>query len=173
MLCTLRDQDGCFFSGDGRCDSPGHNAKYLTYSFFDQCTRKVTAFSVTQVNEAGNSNAMEKVGFKKVLSQLKDEGVQIQQLTTDRHVQVRKYLREHETEINHQFDIWHFNKSIRSKLSQVARKSSCKELNDWIKSICNHFWWACATCEGNEQLLREKWTSIVFHVPNRHQRTGN
>ena len=50
------------FSGDGRCDSPGHNAKYLTYSLADQETRKITTLSITQVTEAGNSNRMEKLG---------------------------------------------------------------------------------------------------------------
>ena len=28
-------------SGDGRCDSPGHNAKYLTYSFINKSTNKL------------------------------------------------------------------------------------------------------------------------------------
>ena len=41
-------------SGDRRCDSPGHNAKYLTYSFMDKNTNKIVAFLLTQVTEAGN-----------------------------------------------------------------------------------------------------------------------
>ena len=32
-------------SGYGRCDSPEHNAKYLTYSFMDKSTNKIGAFS--------------------------------------------------------------------------------------------------------------------------------
>ena len=60
-------------NGDGRSDSPGHNAKYLTYSFMDKITNRVFAFSLTQVTEAGNSNRMEKVGFKKLLSKVKEE----------------------------------------------------------------------------------------------------
>ena len=54
-------------SGDGRCDSPGHNAKYLTYSFMDKSANKIGAFSLTQVTEVGNSNRMEKMGFEKAL----------------------------------------------------------------------------------------------------------
>ena len=34
-------------SGDGRCDSPGHDAKYLTYPFMDKSTNKIGAFSLT------------------------------------------------------------------------------------------------------------------------------
>ena len=30
-------------SGGGRCDSPGDNAKYLTYSFMDKSTNKIGA----------------------------------------------------------------------------------------------------------------------------------
>ena len=34
------------------------------------------------------------------------------------------------------------------------------------KSILNHFWWACASCKGDKELLREKWLSVLFHVQN-------
>ena len=54
-------------SVDGRCDSPEHNAEYLTYSFMDKSRNNIGAFSLTQVTEAGNSNRMEKMGFEKTL----------------------------------------------------------------------------------------------------------
>ena len=55
----------------------------------------------------------------------------------------------------------------------ASKKKTCEELKPWIKSICNHFWWACATCENNEALLKEKWTGIIFHIQNKHIWTGN
>ena len=70
-------------SGDGRCDSPGHNAKYLTYSLMDKFTNRILAFSLTQITEAGNSNRMETVGFKKVLSTVKGDGIIPSQITTN------------------------------------------------------------------------------------------
>lgn len=59
--------------GDGRCDSPGHNAKYGTYTFMDDDTSKVVAFSVVQVPEVTSSNAMEKEGFKLCTESLEGE----------------------------------------------------------------------------------------------------
>ena len=47
------------FSGEGRCDSPGHNAKYLTYTFLEHSVIKIVAMSVTQFTERGNSNRIE------------------------------------------------------------------------------------------------------------------
>ena len=58
ITTELVKKDSCYFSGDGRCDSPGHNAKYLTYSLADQGTCKIVIMSLTQVTEAGNSNRM-------------------------------------------------------------------------------------------------------------------
>ena len=171
-VSELKKQNGSFFSGDGRCDSPGHNAKYLTYSFLDQQTNKIVEISLTQVTEAGNSNRMEKYGFKKVLQSIKDSDINITKITTDRHIQVKKYLREEEQDIEHQFDVWHFSKNIKKKLLAASKKRNCNALTKWIKSIINHFWWACATCNGEEELLKEKWTSVIFHVQNKHSRRG-
>ena len=36
------------------------------------------------------------------------------------------------------------------------------------KSIINHFWWYCRTCEGDQKLFKEKWVSLLFHIRNRH-----
>ena len=172
LLGDLKKKGPCKLSGDGRCDSPGHNAKYLTYSMIDQIKSTIINMSVTQVTEAGNSNRMEKMGFIKVLEELKEKGLNIEQITTDRHTGIRKYMREKEPSIPQQFDVWHFCKSIRKRLLAAAKKKCNKALEKWIRSICNHFWWCCATCDGSETLLREKWTSILFHVQNKHRWTS-
>ncbi|XP_046863220.1 uncharacterized protein LOC124456963 [Xenia sp. Carnegie-2017] len=45
--------------GDGRCDSPGHNAKYGTYTLMEENSGKIVDFSLIQVSEVSSSNAME------------------------------------------------------------------------------------------------------------------
>ena len=50
----LIEQGLCKLSGDGRCDSPGYNDKYLTHSLINQKTNEIIVFSITQVTEAEN-----------------------------------------------------------------------------------------------------------------------
>ena len=45
--------------GDRRCDSPGHSAKYGTYTLMNEKTNLIIEFSVVQVTEVTSSNAME------------------------------------------------------------------------------------------------------------------
>ena len=66
-------------SEGGRCCGTGYNIKYLTFSFMVKSTNKIGAFS----------NRMEKIGFEKALKLLKDEDIIAEQITTDRHVQIR------------------------------------------------------------------------------------
>ena len=54
---------------------------------------------------------MEKFAFVKLLNGLKNENIKIEMLTTDRHCQIRKLMREEEQNIDHQFDVWHFCKN--------------------------------------------------------------
>ena len=76
QIISPSNERGLILSGDGRCDSPGHNAKYLTYSLFDQNQKKVIAVSLTQVTEVDSvSNRMEKAGLIKVLNELKEKNV--------------------------------------------------------------------------------------------------
>ena len=44
-------------------------------------------------------------------------------LTTDRHVQIRSFFRIEYSEILHQFDVWHFGKSVKKTLSETVKKN--------------------------------------------------
>ena len=150
-----------------------HNSKYFTYTFLDQKSNKIVAMTITQCTEAGNANRMEKIAFEKVLNYIKTQGIRIDQLTTDRHTQIKKYTRECELTINHQLDIWHVCKNAKKKPVATSQKKPNAILTGRIKSIFNHFWWSCGTCNNDPQILKEKLLSILFHIQNKHQWSGN
>ena len=53
--------------GGGRYDSPGHSAKYGTYTIMNDETNEIIDFFVAHVSNAGNSSRMELYEFQKVL----------------------------------------------------------------------------------------------------------
>ena len=106
-------------AGDGKCDSPGFSAKYCTYSLMNSENNQVIDFQVINVGETGSSSTMEKEGLIRVLSRVQCHNFNIQSLTTDRHVQIIKHMRER-TNIKHQFDIWHTSKSVKKKRREMA-----------------------------------------------------
>ena len=44
--------------GDGRCNSPGFNAKYGTYTLMNAQTNLILDFHIVQVSKVGNSSQM-------------------------------------------------------------------------------------------------------------------
>ena len=122
---------------------------------------------------AGNSARMEKEALIKCLNKLSELNLTVRTLTTDRHTQIRKYIRENRKDIKHCFDVWHFTKSIKKKLVSAAKKKTCIELGEWIIAIINHLWWSCSTCNGDYVTLKEKWTSVLQHITNTHSWEGN
>ena len=71
------------------------------------------------------------------LNFLENSGIIIKGLVTDRHSQIRKYLRENKPQINHQFDIWHMAKYLKKKLSNFGKKKDCNLNKASIKFIIN------------------------------------
>ena len=166
-------EGGVALAGDGRCDSPGHCAKYCTYTLLDVESQKVVDFKVVSVSEVANSNVMEKKGFIETLANVEGNGVKVKILSTDRHPQIKKELRVNHDHIDHQFDPWHLAKSVSKKLSAASKKSGCSDLAPWIPSIINHLWWCAESCNEDAEVLREKWLSVIHHVTNRHSWPGN
>ena len=152
--------------GDGRCDSPGHSAKYGTYSIVNTASSKVLDFSLVQVTEVKNSNAMELESLKLCLDHLQQEKLAIAKLATDRHMQVRVHMKKERPHIKHNFDVWHLAKSVQRRLSKKAQSKPCAALKSWINSIITHLWWCAKTSQGNATDCVEGWKSIVYHKAN-------
>ena len=54
---------------------------------------------------------MEKEGFIRGMTFLQKEGILIDEIVTDRHVAIRKYIKDELKDIKHSFDVWHIAKS--------------------------------------------------------------
>ncbi|XP_078365926.1 uncharacterized protein LOC144650142 [Oculina patagonica] len=167
------NESGAVLAGDGRCDSPGHSAKYCTYTFLDTVSQKVVDFKVVSVTEVANSNRMEKKGFVDTLQNIEANGIKVDVISTDRHSQITKEMRVNHGDIDNQFDPWHLAKSVSKKLSAASKKSGCSDLAPWISSIINHLWWCAESCNKDPEVLCEKWSSVIHHVTNRHEWPGN
>ncbi|XP_051543374.1 uncharacterized protein LOC127434585 [Myxocyprinus asiaticus] len=161
-------QKGVHLSGDGRSDSPGTSAKYNTYSLMDDTTDKIVHFELVQDTEASSSIAMEPIGFKRGLSRLVEQGIKIDVVTTDRSPSIRKIMRVDYPDIHHEFDICLVVKGLFKKLLSVSRYKDNHKLQPWIKCICNHLWYSCATCGGDPDDLTQKWKSILYHICGEH-----
>ena len=70
--------------------------------------------------------------------------------------------------INHSLDTWHKSKKILEGLGPESKKVRNRGLRPWLRSVVNHFWWACQACRGNKERLRQLWLSILGHVCNVH-----
>ena len=47
-----------------------------------------------------------------------------------------------------------------------SKKNGCEKLSSWILSKTNHPCWSIETCQGDADILKEKWLSITNHVVN-------
>jgi hypothetical protein len=168
MSTELKDKS-LNVSGDGRCDSPGHCAKYGTYSIMDNATNKIINFSLQQCGPELKSVNMEKVGMIDTLKHLKDMNLTVSVLATDRHVGIAKVMKTDYQHIVHQFDVWHMAKSISKRLRKKAVKKCNRPIGPWIKAVVNHLWFSAASCEGDPNVLRDIWTSIIHHIQNVHE----
>ena len=73
IIFSNSDEKELILCGDGRSDSSGHNAKYLTFSQYDKIQKRVIVISLTQVTEVDSSNRMDKAGLIKTLQEVKEK----------------------------------------------------------------------------------------------------
>ena len=100
---------------DRRCDLPGYSAKCDTFTVMKSTSEKMLDFQVCHSKIAGNLERMELEWLKVVLQRLNNNMINVKDLTTDSHKQIRAYLRKERPEIEHQFDVWYVGKNIKKK----------------------------------------------------------
>lgn len=117
--------------GDGRADSPGHSAKFGSYTVVELKRKVVIDVQLVQVstaaacifmhllihyfmqsNEVKGSYHMEMEGLVRAVQLLKKNKFKIGLIVTDRHKQIAKWLRENLPATDHRFDIWHLAKCM-------------------------------------------------------------
>ncbi|KAG1928205.1 uncharacterized protein LOC120477297 [Pimephales promelas] len=165
MLQKLRQQQNIVLGGDMRADSPGHSAKFGSYSLMDLRTSTIIDLQLVQSNEVGGSNNMEKEGLRRSLDLLRAHGVTFDSIVTNRHPQIQKHLRE--ANIKQYYNVWHIEKGVSKKLRKIAQNKDSEKLQKWYRSIKNHIYWtAASSSSGTERVA--KWTSILNHIQDVH-----
>ncbi|XP_065882366.1 uncharacterized protein [Dysidea avara] len=153
---------------DGRADSPGHSAKYGSYSLIDFDSNKIIHMELVKSNQVTSSNHMEKEGLSRDLKFLDAKSLQVGTLVTDRHKQIDKFLSKQYPDIEHCYDVWHVSKGVKKKLNQAAKYKDCKLINEWVKSVTNHMYWCAASApSGNEMAVH--WKSLMNHLCDEHE----
>ncbi|XP_078793294.1 uncharacterized protein LOC111948705 isoform X1 [Oryzias latipes] len=170
IACLQAEQRGILLAGDGRSDSPGHSAKYGTYTMLELPANVIIDMQLVQSNEVGGASHMEKEGFIRSVNFLgTQQGLDIDVIITDRHVQLRKWIRENLPDVQHLLDVWHVAKGLRKKLVALSKEKDCSDLKEWIDSIINHLYWSVMSTDSAEpNLVEAKWTSVLNHIVNIH-----
>ncbi|KAM7290133.1 uncharacterized protein ISCGN_002899 [Ixodes scapularis] len=155
-------------AADGRADSPGHSAKYGSYTMLDADDNKVIHVETVQSNETGGSYHMELEGLKRSLSIFEAHSLIVAILVTDRHPQLNAWLGREHPDICHLFDCWHVGKGIKKKLAAAAKSRHLEELGSWTRAVVNHLYWCAGSSVDNQDLILPKWKSLVAHVVGVH-----
>lgn len=170
LLQHLSSMSGSLvIGGDGRADSPGHCAKYGTYTTMELRINKVIDLQLVQSNEVGGSYHMELAGLERSVDFLSGRSLTPGVIVTDRHPSIQKWVRENLPSTKHYYDVWHVAKGVGKKLEVLAKQRDCKLVGEWIRSISNHMYWCAASSDGQSgDIVAAKWLSIVRHIQNIH-----
>ena len=55
----------------------------------------------------------------------------------------------------------------------AGKKKGCELLIKWAQAVSNHTYWCAASSNGNEELLKAKWLSLLNHVCDIHEGHGD
>ncbi|XDV14173.1 hypothetical protein PO909_002359, partial [Leuciscus waleckii] len=164
-LLMLSKAKNVILGGGMRADSPGYSAKYGSYTMMDVQANEIVDIQLVQSNEVGGSSCMEKEGLMRSLDLLLGSGVKLDCVITDRHPQVKKFLRDRK--ITHYYHVWHVAKGLSKKLERIGKDKDCALVRKWHKSIINHLYW-CATSSVSGAEKVAKWKSVLNHIQDVH-----
>ncbi|KAK7925018.1 hypothetical protein WMY93_007328 [Mugilogobius chulae] len=145
--------------GDMRADSPGHSAKYGSYTIMELESEKILDIQLVQSNEVGGSFYMEKEGLKRGLDLLEANSIEVDYIVTDRHTQVKTFLRG--KNITQYYDVWHLEKGLSKKLEKLSKEKECQLIKKWLPAlkITSTGWHQFPKCAHPDRVSKDpsKW----------------
>jgi solute carrier family 8 (sodium/calcium exchanger) len=54
----------------------------------------------------------------------------------------------------------------------TKKKKLCGILSGWAHSVSNHVYYVAASSNGDEELAKAKWMSIMNHIVDKHEGHG-
>ncbi|XP_028453808.1 uncharacterized protein LOC114568398 isoform X2 [Perca flavescens] len=161
---------GLILSGDCRSDSPRHCAKYGTYSFIEDRINKVLDLQLVQRSEVPSSTWCEIEGLKRSVRFLKDQGMQMSALITDRNRQVAKWVREElcPEGTSHFYNIWHIGKKSTKSTGYCGQGEGLRG-PEAIETSHHQPFILDSTPNGNPDKMEAKWQSMLNHVQDIHE----
>lgn len=156
--------------GDGRADSPGHCAKYGSYTALELRINKVIDVQLVQSNEVGGSYHMEQAGLQHFIKFMREKDLTPSVLVTDRHLSIQRWIRENLPDCKHYYDVWHVAKGLSRKIEGLVKVKDCELAGEWLRSISNHMYWCAASSDGlSGDVIAAKWLSVLRHMQNLHK----
>lgn len=113
--------------GNGRCDSPGYNAKHGTHTIIDSERGMITDFHIFHVDLTGTSANVKLGGLNMFYN---DSMItRLNCFFDHQKTQASSLLSKKESkDTRHQFDVWHHGKNMKKKLSKAGKKKYFPEL---------------------------------------------
>ncbi|XP_014664159.1 PREDICTED: uncharacterized protein LOC106806661 [Priapulus caudatus] len=167
VKCELTKRQGkpVVVAGDARMDSPGHSAKYCTYTTMDATNHIILDVSNVDVREtAMKSTNMEALGFVRGLDFL-IRNLDIEEIVTDQHPQITSMIKKDGKykDVTHQWDVWHGSKNfVTKKIGKVATRKATKPLLAWVPAVRNYFWYSAQECGGDTANMRVSCPQLGF-----------
>ncbi|XP_061769799.1 uncharacterized protein LOC133560836 [Nerophis ophidion] len=146
--------------GDGQADSPGHSAKFGTYTTMELEANVVLDLQVVQSNECHGSYHVEMEGLKRMVEVLISWDLDVEVLVTDRHRQIAKSIHKNMPNTWHCYDIWHVAKSStppREGGLLVAKWKSVERHIQDIHKDHGDLFPICAHGQLHGRRLQKKW----------------
>ncbi|KAL1477584.1 hypothetical protein MTO96_035623, partial [Rhipicephalus appendiculatus] len=100
----------------------------------------------------------QKEGLQRALDYLTEQEVVISSLVTDRHSEIKAFLKKYYPYIKHLFDLWHIGKGLRKKISSLGRAKQHEIVLGWRKTIIQHLYWCAVNSDGDDNLLLARFS---------------
>uniref|UniRef100_UPI0037E89549 uncharacterized protein n=1 Tax=Semicossyphus pulcher TaxID=241346 RepID=UPI0037E89549 len=166
LIQHLKQKSKIAVGGDMKADSPGHSAKFGSYSLMHLEKKNIIDIQLVQSNEVCSSSHMEKEGLRRGLDLLEANHLNVDYVVTDRHAQVKTFLKERK--VTQYYDVCHFEKGLSKKLQNVSKKKKCLFVRKWLPAIKKHVYWTAASSSTGPEKAA-KWKSLLSHLQNIHK----